>query len=266
MRGQRAPLDPVGKGEAMEAAASLCSKMEKLRKLADDLRTLAQTKFPKNTKEALVAGSALLNAADGLLNVAVVYDKFSHDITHLPLEETSQWIGRTDTVLKSASLFANLADNSKLHAFMKDPTPENGHAWAWDVVDTFDSAAAMVPSSIPFFTPMVRGILKAPGNYIRAFETIMFYHLREVDLVVGPVDKPTAAEGDKIVWEGALSRLYVLADADLRTFMKQYQKYEGIDLYEVSGELGRAHLMNLVWRYAAGRHKVPWANLIADQR
>jgi hypothetical protein len=249
----------------MATAGEIHEKVVKLQELAKSLEQAAKALGGRGGKDLRVAAESLTAAADNLVNAARVYDDLSGRLSGLPLEQAARLTDQAKKAVDALGLAAALADDRTLQAFLADPSFENAQRWSEDAADTFARAAALVPDTIPFVSPMLKGYLSAPAHYVRAVNDLMWMRVQKIDAAANLSGTTVCQMGDTVVWKGALARIYCRADYELRAFMTSHRKVRGIDLYKPSAELGLAHLMNLVQADAPDGQKQRWLNFLGRQ-
>lgn len=197
---------------------------------------------------------ALKNLTDLSKSLVEIRNVLSKAVETSTGRKTEAALRYASKLLSAADLLAKLTDDSKLRALKKDPTDfDKAAAWASHVGDTFDAAGALldfIPEGVlpGAVTATIKGLFKAPKNYIAAFTGILRVHYDRVDEAAGVSwETRRATVGEKEVWAGDLTGVYVdahfIQPRGLQEFMTDNRKsIHGLDLWKVDEETGRALL------------------------
>ncbi len=233
---------------------NLESTVSNLQGAADDMRE-AGTHWYGDDDNLIAAARALTGAAGHISAAGGQLSSFTGTMKGTDFDGVTANLGKIETALEAADLFAEFMDRSALDAFTNDPTVENANAWADDVTDLFTRASNVFPDDIPglpsFIPGMIKGYLRAPAAYVNAFQGIMAEYTARIDSTAGfSNSRAKVVLGGEAIWEGELSHVFFTASPDLRGFMKKYSDKDGVDLEECSKAGGLAHLLYLIGAYA----------------
>lgn len=255
-------LDLAGYPESMAPNAA------KLASGAAKLVTVGQ-QLAKQGKGVFFDDKAILNSAQSIIDTAKAITELGTGVTAMckegsRLKSASEGLSKgadmtahASRVVSAINLAASIADDSKLNDFLAKPDdPKKASEWAKHVGDTFTKASKLV-DGIPdgllpgFVVSYYKGLLSAPANYIAAFQAIMQARYDRIDAETGGSSADQkAVEGEKVVWEGPLSGLFIGATfvqpSGLQGFMLNNRTIGGMDLYQTPYSVGKSLLASAV--------------------
>ena len=161
-------------------------------------------------------------------------------------------------LLRAIRLVGRLVNRRSLQDYLDNPQDyDRAVAWATDVGDIFSDAAQILPDSPPQMA-YFKSLFAAPRLIIRAFIIIVDRYRGRIAEVAGyTCDRGQGGcvrEGNTILWEGSLSRLYVgFSPPGFRELMQEIRvvhnyRIDGVDISRVSAEEGAALLMRVIQR------------------
>jgi hypothetical protein len=261
--------DVIEMADTATNALPFGEKAMAIKNLAAKLSSVA-AQIKAKGKGVILSDNDKLAAASLLADVANKVTSLASAFEAVP----SQLAGKTENIsnaFKAADFIANLLDDKTLKEMEASPNDySKAKAWANHTADVFKKAGDLIPDKIAGINTVWLSYFKllfaSPAIFINAFSSLLEKRYETIDKetgLTGTKYRQSAVEGEKRVWEGELSGVFIgaqFADADspekLQDFMHGHREIGGLDLYALKKDVGKALLISEIEKQASLDQKV----------
>jgi len=234
-------MKTVSKGYSV--AKALQDTVAKLREAPAQIREGAERHRAREQ-----AALTLLGLAGSVRELFATFEEWMNKEGRWSSEIAKKAPGALSEAVRAITGIAALLDGEAAATFLKDPNPQSARAWSEGVAGLFTRAGELFPDDIPVISPMIKGLLEAPANYVKAFNDVLDLYLGRIDAMTGTTSQhgPRVTSGNQVLWTGPLSIAYECGPAGLAGFLENNPVWKGVDLQKAPLPLARATLLNMI--------------------